>query len=55
MKDTKPRLVVVPVFDGVVLLDLAALDVFTCADFFAAKLGARGYRIKVASIGGGTA
>jgi transcriptional regulator GlxA family with amidase domain len=54
MKDTKPRLVVVPVFDGVVLLDLAALDVFTCADFFAAKLGARGYRIKVASIGGGT-
>jgi hypothetical protein len=29
MKDTKPRLVVVPVFDGVVLLDLAALDVFS--------------------------
>jgi transcriptional regulator GlxA family with amidase domain len=53
MKDTKPRLVVVPVFDGVVLLDLAVLDVFTGADIFATELGTRGYRIKVASIGGG--
>jgi transcriptional regulator GlxA family with amidase domain len=49
----KPRLVVVPIFDGVVLLDLAVLDVFTGANLLAAAAGIRGYEIKVASLGGG--
>jgi len=50
----EPRLVVVPIFDGVVLLDLAVLDVFTGANLLAAAAGIRGYKIKVASLGGGT-
>src|SRR5215831_18340031 len=49
----EPRLVVVPIFDGVVLLDLAVLDVFTGASRLAAAAGMRGYEIKVASLGGG--
>ena len=50
----EPRLVVVPIFDGVVLLDLAVLEVFTGANLLAAAAGIRGYKIKVASLGGGT-
>ena len=48
-----PRLMVVPIFDGVVLLDLAVLDVFTGANMLAAAAGISGYEIKVASLGGG--
>jgi hypothetical protein len=44
---------VVPIFDGVVLLDLAVLDVFTGANTLAAAAGIPGYEIKVASLGGG--
>jgi transcriptional regulator GlxA family with amidase domain len=53
MEGAKPRLVVVLIFDGVVLLDLAALDVFTGAEFLAAAAGTRGYEIRVATVGGG--
>ena len=39
-----PRLMVVPIFDGVVLLDLAVLDVFTGANMLAAAAGIPGTR-----------
>lgn len=53
MERIKPRHVVVLVFDGVVLLDLAALDVFTGAEIVAAAAGLGGYQIKVAAVGDG--
>jgi len=55
MADVEPRLVVVPVYDGVSLLDMAALDVFQAASELAAQAGLRGgYAIKVVASGGGS-
>jgi transcriptional regulator GlxA family with amidase domain len=46
---------VVPVYDGVGLLDLAALDVFKAASKFAAEAGVPGgYAIKIVASGGGS-
>jgi transcriptional regulator GlxA family with amidase domain len=54
MTDIEPRLVVVPVYDGVALLDLAALDVFKAATELAAQAGVRGgYAIKIVASRGG--
>jgi transcriptional regulator GlxA family with amidase domain len=50
----KPRRIVVVVYEGVVLVDLTVLDVFTEAATLAQAGGARGYEIKVAAVSGGT-
>jgi transcriptional regulator GlxA family with amidase domain len=53
MADVQPRLVIVLVYDGVALADLAALDVFTAASALAAQAGVRGYAIKLIASRGG--
>jgi len=53
MKGGKTRRIVVLVYDGVVLLDLAVLDVFTGAEILAKEAGVSGYEIKVAAVRGG--
>ena len=53
MPGTNTRLVVVLAHEGVVLVDLAVLDVFTGANALAASASLRGYEIKVVGVGGG--
>ena len=53
MEDSRPRRVVVIVYDGVVLVDLVALDVFTGAQMLAAAAGIIGYKISVVAANGG--
>ena len=53
MAGTNRRLVVVVAYEGVVLVDLAVLDVFTGANILAVSGKLPAYEIKVAGMGGG--